>query len=59
MLDWCIRNARIVDGSGNPWFRGAVGIRGGRIAAVGDLRAASAERTLDAGEFHDARIDLL
>jgi len=50
MLDWCIRNARIVDGSGNPWFRGAVGIRGGRIAAVGDLRAASAERTLDAGD---------
>jgi N-acyl-D-amino-acid deacylase len=48
MLDWRIRNARIVDGSGNPWFRGDVGIREGRIVAVGNLGSAPAERTLDA-----------
>lgn len=33
-FDLLIRNARIVDGTGNPWFRADVGIRDGRIAAV-------------------------
>ncbi len=46
--DLIVANARIVDGTGNPWFRGDVGIRGNRIAAVGDLDEAQAERTLDA-----------
>ncbi len=34
-FDLLIRNARIVDGGGNPWYRGDVGIRGTRIAEVG------------------------
>ena len=46
--DLIIRNARIVDGTGNPWYRGDVGIAGGRIVAVGDLSGAQAARTLDA-----------
>ena len=50
MLDWRIRNARIVDGSGNPWFRGEVGIRDGRIVAVGQLGDARASHELDAGD---------
>jgi N-acyl-D-aspartate/D-glutamate deacylase len=50
MLDVRICNARIVDGSGNPWFRADVGIQGGRIAAVGDLRSAGAARSLDADD---------
>jgi N-acyl-D-amino-acid deacylase len=50
MLDWRIRRARILDGTGTPWFRGDVGIRGGRIAAVGDLRGAAATREVDAGD---------
>ena len=33
--DLVIRNARIVDGAGGPWFRGDVAVRGGRIARVG------------------------
>jgi N-acyl-D-amino-acid deacylase len=45
--DILIRHARIVDGTGNPWFRGDIGIRGGRIAAVGKVDG-SAERTIDA-----------
>lgn len=33
-LDRLLENARIVDGTGAPWFRGAVGIEDGHIAAV-------------------------
>ena len=35
MYDVIIKNARIVDGTGAPWFLGSVAIREGRIAAVG------------------------
>ena len=48
--DLVIRNARIVDGTGNPWCRGDIGIRRGKIAAVGQLARASATRTVDARE---------
>jgi N-acyl-D-amino-acid deacylase len=46
--DVLIRNGRVLDGSGNPWYRADVAISGGRITAVGDLSSASARRTLDA-----------
>jgi N-acyl-D-amino-acid deacylase len=46
--DVLIRNARIVDGAGNPWFRGSVAVKDGRIAAVGALADASAARVIDA-----------
>ena len=45
-----IRNARVIDGSGNPWFRADVAVKIGRIAALGDLRNASADRIIDARE---------
>lgn len=48
--DVLIRHARIIDGSGNPWFRADVAIDHGRIAAVGDLKDATATRTIDARE---------
>ena len=47
-FDVLIRNGRIVDGTGAPWFRGDVGINGDRIAAVGSLAGASATTTIDA-----------
>ncbi|MEO5935637.1 MAG: D-aminoacylase, partial [Terriglobales bacterium] len=34
-FDVVIRNARIVDGSGNPWFKGDVAIKKNKIARVG------------------------
>jgi N-acyl-D-amino-acid deacylase len=46
--DLLIRNGRIVDGTGNPWFAGDVAIANGRIAAVGRLTGATAARTIDA-----------
>jgi N-acyl-D-aspartate/D-glutamate deacylase len=36
----------VVDGMGNPWYRADVGIRDGRIAAIGDLRGRAAKRTI-------------
>jgi len=46
--DIVIRGARVVDGTGNPWFRADVAIRDGRIVRVGNLSAATAERAIDA-----------
>ncbi|HUG80323.1 MAG TPA: D-aminoacylase [Bryobacterales bacterium] len=48
-FDILIRNGRIVDGAGNPWFRGDVGIRGDAIAAIGHLPGATAKRVILAG----------
>lgn len=48
--DVLIRNARVIDGAGNPWFRADVAVKEGRIAAVGNLPNASAARTIDARE---------
>jgi len=48
--DVLIRNARLIDGSGNPWVRTDVAVKGGRVAAVGNLANATATRTIDARE---------
>jgi N-acyl-D-aspartate/D-glutamate deacylase len=46
--DLVIRNGKIVDGSGNPWFYGDVAIRGDRIVALGRVPAGKAQREIDA-----------
>jgi N-acyl-D-amino-acid deacylase len=49
--DLVIRNARVVDGTGAPWFRADIAVSGGRIAAVsapGRIGPAAAARTIDA-----------
>ncbi|MDX1978712.1 MAG: D-aminoacylase [Bryobacteraceae bacterium] len=45
-FDLVLRGGRIADGSGNPWFRADIGIRNGRIAAIGNLSGASSARTI-------------
>jgi N-acyl-D-amino-acid deacylase len=47
MYDLIIRNARVVDGTGNPWFQGDVAIAGAAIAAVGQV-AGEAARVIEA-----------
>src|SRR3989454_11717207 len=47
-FDIVITNGRIIDGTGSPWYSGDIGIRAGRIAAIGSLSAASRSRTIDA-----------
>ena len=46
--DFVIAGARVVDGTGAPWFVGDIGIIGDRIAAIGDLHAAATKKRLDA-----------
>src|ERR1700752_1248899 len=46
--DLVIRNARVVDGSGNPWFKADVAIKDGRIARIGRIGESDATNTIDA-----------
>ena len=48
MLEILIKNGRIVDGSGNPWFKGDVLVKGEKIAKDGGNIAADAELVIDA-----------
>src|SRR4249919_1829752 len=47
--DVLILNGHIVDGTGSPWYAADVGIRNGRVAAIGRLAGAAAKQTIDAG----------
>jgi N-acyl-D-amino-acid deacylase len=51
-FDVLIRGGRILDGTGNPWYRADIGIRGDRIAAIGDLSRATARRVIDASGLY-------
>src|SRR5271154_1186389 len=46
-FDIVITNGHIMDGTGSPWYSGDVGIRSGKIAAIGNLSAAPRTRTID------------
>jgi N-acyl-D-amino-acid deacylase len=47
-FDVVIINGHIIDGTGSPWYSGDVGIRAGKIAAIGNLSASPRTRTIDA-----------
>jgi N-acyl-D-amino-acid deacylase len=46
--DILIRNARVIDGAGNPWYRADLAVKDARIAAIGRLDQATASRVIDA-----------
>jgi N-acyl-D-amino-acid deacylase len=46
--DVLIRNGRIVDGTGAPWYAGDLAVANGRIAAIGRLDRATARQVIDA-----------
>ncbi len=46
--DVVIRNGHIIDGTGSPWYSGDIGIRGGKIATIGNLSDAEAGEVIDA-----------
>ncbi len=48
-LDLVLRNARIVDGTGSPWYRADLGIRGSTIARIAPSVDEAALRTIDVG----------
>ena len=47
-FDLIITNGHIMDGTGSPWYSGDLGIRDGKIAAIGNLSGQPAKRTIDA-----------
>lgn len=47
-FDILLRQGKIVDGTGNPWFFGDLAIRDGKIAALGKIADAKAKREIDA-----------
>jgi len=46
--DLVITNARVIDGSGNPWFRADIGIKDGRIVRIGRIGAIQGRQAIDA-----------
>ncbi len=46
--DFVIRRGRIADGSGNPWFIADIGIKEGKIAALGEIDPHDATRVIEA-----------
>ncbi len=47
-FDIVISNGHIIDGTGSPWYSADIGIREGKIAAIGNLSEAPRNRTIDA-----------
>jgi N-acyl-D-amino-acid deacylase len=47
-FDIVITNGHIMDGTGSPWYSGDLGMRDGKIAAIGNLADAPRKRTIDA-----------
>jgi len=47
-FDILVKNGKIIDGTGNPWFYGDIGITGDTIVEIGDLSGKSAAKTIDA-----------
>src|SRR3954467_14688283 len=47
VLDLVFSGGRVIDGTGAPWFRADVGVRGDAIVAIGNLTHATARKRID------------
>ncbi len=47
MFDLVLKNGRILDGAGNPWFKADIALKNGRISKIGRVDAARADRVID------------
>lgn len=47
MFDLLFKDARVVDGTGAPWFQADVAVEDGRIVRIGSISDATARRTVD------------
>jgi dihydroorotase/N-acyl-D-amino-acid deacylase len=47
-FDILLKNGKVIDGSGNPWYAADVGVRGDRIVAIGRLHDSEAKKVIDA-----------
>lgn len=52
--DIVLRGARVLDGTGNPWYAADVAIAGDRIAAIGNLADTRADLVIDASGLYVA-----
>src|ERR1044071_6852329 len=48
VYDVVIVNGGIVDGSGNPWYYGDIGIKAGKIVKIGRIDLKAGKRSIDA-----------
>ncbi len=48
LLDMIVKSGRVVDGTGNPWFKADVGIKDGKIVEVGKLASNTADEVIEA-----------
>jgi len=46
--DILIKNGKIIDGAGNPWYKAEVAVKDGKISAIGKLGNPDAKKTIDA-----------
>lgn len=51
MKDIVIRGGKVVNGSGNPWFRSDIAIKDGKIVKIGILGDIEAKRVIDAKDL--------
>lgn len=50
-FDLVIRNGRVVDGTGAPWYRADVAIHNGKIVGIGHIEAEAGKQTIDASDM--------
>jgi N-acyl-D-amino-acid deacylase len=51
-LDLIIINGKVIDGTGNPWFYGDIGMKNGRISRIGDLKSLHVRKIINAQDLY-------